>query len=75
MTELNARDLEQGFTRPMRTKVRHTLCNFVSELRTVDALDFAVHPGIPVDAYCLLCGHRYPVAQFTWLQDGEIVGS
>lgn len=73
--ELSALELEQGFKRPMRTRVRHTFCKFVSPMRITDAVQMAADPASLKDAYCLLCGRRLPVAQFTWFADDSPVGS
>jgi len=75
VAELSAYDLEQGFKRPMRTRVRHTFCGFVSMMRLTDAVSMALDPASKTDCYCLLCGRRLPVNQFTWHGDGEPVGS
>lgn len=75
MTELTVQELEQGFARPLRNKVRHTFCGTVSELRVKDALDMACDPHSWATCYCLICGRRMPIEQFTWLLDGEPVGS
>ena len=75
MTKLSASDIENGFARPMRTRVKHSFCGTVSDLRMSDALDFAVKPQLLQDCYCMVCGRRLPVAQFTWLADGLAVGS
>jgi hypothetical protein len=75
VAELSARDLEQGFARPMRMRVKHSFCGFVSPMRITDAVSMALDPASKSDAYCLLCGRRLPVAQFTWHPDGLPVGS
>ena len=75
MTDLTAHDIEQGFERHLRTRVRHTFCGTVSDVRMSDALDFAVKPFLLQDCWCCVCGRRLPVAQFVWMADGEPVGS
>lgn len=75
MTGLSARDIEEGFVRPVRTRVQHTLCKYVSELHTKDALDMARDPKSWSSCYCFSCGRRLPAEQFTWHLDGSPVGS
>lgn len=75
MTALTVQELEQGFVRPLRNKVKHAFCGTTSELRTKDALDMARDPSSWSSCYCLNCGRRLPNDQFHWLIDGEPVGS
>lgn len=75
MTDLTAHDLEQGFARHLRNRVKHAACGTVSDLSTVHALDMARDPRAIETCYCMVCGRRLPVAQFSWLADGEPVGS
>lgn len=74
-TELTQQERDQGFTRPVRTRVEHSLCKSVSILRTMDALDMARDPTSWSSCYCLNCGRRLPADQFRWWPGGEPVGS
>jgi hypothetical protein len=75
MTELSATDLEQGFSRPLRSRVKHTFCGSVSLMRITDAVQLAHDPESVETCWCLLCGRRLPVFDFVWWPDGESVGS
>jgi hypothetical protein len=74
-TALTQQERDQGFARPVRTRVRHTFCETVSILRTTDALDMARNPASWSSCYCFNCGRRLPNEQFTWFPGGEPVGS
>jgi hypothetical protein len=75
VAELSAYDLEQGFKRPYRTRVKHAFCGFVSPMRITDAVSMALDPASKTDTYCLLCGRRLPSNQFTWFGSEDQVGS
>jgi len=75
MSELTVQDLEQGFVRPMRTRVRHLFCDSISAMRITDAVSLALDPSSKSECWCLLCGRRLPASQFTWFPDLEPVGS
>ena len=75
VAELSALDLEQGFKRPYRARVKHNFCGSVSMMRITDSVKMAADPASLKDAYCLLCGRRLPVAQFSWFPGDDPVGS
>jgi hypothetical protein len=68
-------DIEQGFVRPLRSSVMHAPCGRPSAMKPEQAKEMARDPKSWTTCWCMVCGRRLPVEQFTWAADGEPVGS
>lgn len=65
----------KGFVRPVRKSYRHTGCGVVTTMGIELAETYARDPAFYGGTYCCGCSKHLPVAEFTWLPDGEVVGS
>ncbi len=65
----------KGFIRPVRNKYIHKTCGV--ETRMGDALSetYARDPKFYGSTFCVSCNKHLPVGEFTWSQNGEVVGS
>jgi hypothetical protein len=68
-------DLEKGFTRPLRRSYTHEKCGVSTKMALPLCETYARDPNFYGGTYCAGCGSHFPLAQFIWDEDGEIVGS
>jgi hypothetical protein len=75
---LSEEERNKGFVRPLRRSYIHTAgkCRG-AETRMGLALceTYASDPKFYGATFCAVCGGHYPVAEFLWAEDGEVVGS
>lgn len=72
---LTPEDQTAGMVRPLRTRVVHKApCGRESAMKLEQAHDMARDPQSWTTCWCMVCGRRLPIADFTW-SDGEPVGS
>lgn len=72
---LSDEELSKGFVRPVRTSYVHTKCLAVTTMNVVIAETYARQPKFYGATFCTKCRDHFPVAEFTWTRDGEVVGS
>jgi len=61
--------------RPVRDAYRHKKCGEVTTMPAHCAETYAVDPTFYGETFCVTCRGYFPVAQFSWLDDGTDVGS
>lgn len=72
---LSEAERAKGFIRPFRNRYIHDKCG--TETYMGDALSetYARNPKFYGRTFCVACGDHFPVKQFKWSSDGEVVGS
>ncbi len=65
----------KGFVRPYRDRYQHTVCGSVTTMGRALSETYARDPTFYGATFCCRCNGHFPVAQFTWSKDGEVVGS
>ena len=65
----------KGFVRPYRDAYKHAACGTVTTMGRALSETYARDPSFYGATFCVRCDAHFPVAQFTWTADGEIVGS
>lgn len=66
---------QKGFVRPYRDRYTHTKCGIVTTMGRALSETYARDPKFYGATFCCGCRTHFPVAEFTWTKDGEIVGS
>lgn len=72
---LSDEDLAKGYIRPFRRAYMHKDCGTVTSMGEKLAATYAADPGYYGATYCVQCQMHRPVAEFTWADDGQVVGS
>lgn len=72
---LSDEERAKGFVRPVRRSYRHNKCGTVTTMAQSIAETYARNPKFYGATYCVACQMHLPVSEFTWSDDGEIVGS
>lgn len=72
---LSDQERTRGFVRPVRTSYRHATCGTVTHMHIAIAETYARDPGFYGGTFCSGCGAHFPVGEFHWRDDGEVVGS
>lgn len=65
----------KGFVRPYRDRYIHTTCGSQTIMGQSLSETYARNPKFYGSTYCVSCRMHRPVSEFTWILDGEIVGS
>ena len=65
----------KGFIRPFRHSYKHNRCGSVTTMGNAIAETYARDPSYYTATMCCACKEHFPVAEFTWVSDGSIVGS
>jgi len=66
----------RGFVRPVRRSYQHAIgCGAVTTMRLAIAETYARQPDYYGATYCTGCSMHRPVSEFTWVDDGSVVGS
>lgn len=60
-----------------RVAETHTIgrCNTVTTMGRALSETYARDPKFYGSTFCVSCNHHFPVAEFVWVADGEVVGS
>lgn len=61
--------------KPVRLEYKHTKCGVVTRMPQHCAETYAVNPSFYSSTFCCDCNSYHPVSEFTWLDDGSLVGS
>src|SRR5688572_937339 len=72
---LAAEERAKGFVRPVRKTYRHLTCNTTTSMSLPLAETYARKPSFYDGTFCHHCMEHFPVDQFVWTADGEVVGS
>ena len=73
---LSESERAKGFVRPVRSAYVHAKrCKTVTTMGRALSETYAREPKFYGSTFCCHCGAHYPVAEFTWDPDGQIVGS
>jgi hypothetical protein len=65
----------KGFVRPYRDTYKHAKCGSVTTMGRKLSETYARDPGFYGATFCCACNAHYPVAEFVWTADGQVVGS
>lgn len=68
-------ELAKGFVRPLRRGYIHGTCGTRTVMGMPLCETYARDPKFYGATYCCGCQMHYPVGEFTWEEDGEVVGS
>lgn len=74
MTEQDLRSAT-GYVRPYRDTYAHTTCGTETNVDANIADTLAREPKFYGRTFCADCDGHFPIGQFRWSQDGEVVGS
>lgn len=66
---------KKGWVRPYRTSYRHNVCGTITNMGPALAETYARDPFFYSHTFCVECNKHFPVAEFTWVTNGETVGS
>lgn len=72
---LSDEELAKGFVRPYRDTYRHTKCGLETRMGQKLSETYARDPKFYGATYCVGCLAHFPVSEFTWTADGQVVGS
>ncbi len=72
---LSEEERAKGFVRPLRRSYIHTKCGAQTHMGLALCETYARDPKFYGGTFCAACGIHFPVAEFTWAEDGEVVGS
>lgn len=72
---LSEEERKKGFVRPLRRAYIHTTCGALTTMGLPLCETYARDPKFYGATYCCACHQHFPVAEFTWDEDGEVVGS
>jgi hypothetical protein len=71
---LSEEERAKGFVRPVRRSYKHT-CGVVTNMGLALCETYARDPKFYGSTYCCGCSKHLPVGEFTWVEDGAVVGS
>jgi hypothetical protein len=72
---LSDEELARGYVRPYRDKYRHAKCGTETRMGEKLSATYARQPSFYGATYCVACQAHFPVSEFTWVKDGQTVGS
>jgi hypothetical protein len=72
---LSDEELKKGFVRPVRRSYRHEKCGAVTKMGEKLSMTYAREPYFYSHTFCVECGTHFPVAEFKWVDDNQVVGS
>jgi hypothetical protein len=72
---LSEEERAKGFIRPVRRSYTHKTCGVSTRMGLALCETYARQPSFYGATYCCGCGTHLPVEEFTWNEDGEVVGS
>lgn len=65
----------KGFIRPYRDQYKHLTCGGVTTMGKALSETYARDPSFYDGTFCCNCGTHFPLNEFRWTADGEVVGS
>ena len=75
---LSESERAKGFVRPYRDAYKHLKCGAVTTMGRALSETYARDPDFYIGTFCCACGAHFPVGEngeFTWIADGERVGT
>lgn len=72
---LSAEERAKGFVRPVRHSYLHLKCGAVTIMGQSLAETYARDPSFYSGTFCVGCRVHLPLAEFTWVETGGVVGS
>ena len=72
---LSAEERAKNWVRPYRDRYKHIACGSVTTMGRALSETYARDPKYYGATFCCFCGVHFPVAEFVWTADGEVVGS
>lgn len=78
---LSEEERDKGFVRPVRNAYRHLKCGTITSMGAALSETYARNPKFYGGTFCCGCGNHFPLVDsegnrtFTWVLDGEGVGS
>lgn len=66
---------QKGFVRPYRDTYQHSKCRTETHMGRALSETYARDPVFYGSTFCAWCGAHFPVGEFTWAADGQVVGS
>ena len=72
---LSEEERAKGFVRPLRRSYVHATCRTETTMGLALCETYARDPKFYGATYCVRCRMHLPVAEFTWSEDGAVVGS
>ncbi len=72
---LSDEEIAKGYTRPFRNKYIHDKCGTETVMGEKLSQTYARDPKFYGATYCVGCQAHFPVKEFKWSADNEIVGS
>lgn len=72
---LSEEEIGKGFVRPYRDRYIHNVCGGETVMGQALSATYARDPKFYGATYCVHCKMHRPVSEFTWSEDGELVGS
>ena len=72
---LSEEERGKGFVRLFRNKYIHNLCGVETKMGIELSETYARNPRFYGATYCVACKTHFPVSEFNWSSDNEVVGS
>lgn len=72
---LSEEERAKGFVRPLRRAYVHSTCGTLTTMGLALCETYARNPSFYGATYCVGCQMHLPISEFTWDEDGEVVGS
>lgn len=72
---LSEEERAKGFVRPLRRSYFHKKCGVVTHMGLALCETYATNPSFYGATFCAGCNTHLPVGEFTWTEDGKVVGS
>jgi hypothetical protein len=72
---LTAEERAKGFVRPVRRTYVHKSCGVETKMSQAIAETYARDPKFYSGTFCVQCREHFPLDEFTWKDDGTVVGS
>lgn len=72
---LSETERAKGFVRPVRWSYTHKTCGTSTKMGLALCETYAREPGYYSHTFCVQCRDHFPVAEFTWDEDGKVLGT
>lgn len=72
---LSGEERAKGFVRPLRRKYVHTKCGVETVMGLALCETYARDPKFYDSTFCVGCKEHFPVREFRWSEDNQVVGS
>jgi hypothetical protein len=65
----------KGFVRPLRRSYVHVHCKQTTTMGSALCETYARDPNFYHSTFCVSCNAHFPITEFVWSEDGDVVGS